>query len=1702
MASRTRDCGAGARTRRSHGRLRLEPLEPRMLLSTTEPSAQMSDALPALFVENLGQWADPAIHYVFQGSGATVTHTDSGPVFELFQRRSAGLTAEHAGDPHASPEHDDCTTQATSFSVRFDGANEVAPVGHDRSETVFNYFVGDPERWRTGIPAYEVVAYEALYDGIDLLTRGRSDYLKYEFRVAPGADYRQIQVTFEGIEELHIDDDGALHVVTDLGEVVDDAPFIYQDIEGRRVEVAGGFQLLGPRTYGFDVSGEYDASQALVLDPTLRWTYSLGWGYLHLVGAVAADETGAYVAGQWGEPEWFVAKRNTGGGQEWVTVTCPQGRRHRMYVRVSPRGIAVEGTSVYVAGEVTWKAGDGACNDYDAFAARLSRDDGVFDWMTEFNVSNMEWASRVAADASGVYVAGCRSEYNPWGPEDPDKDPQAFVTRIGTDGQEDWTVEFGNTGTDAAAAIALDSSGLYVAGYSWLEAEGHTDAFVRKFDRSGGAHWTVLLGGAGLDVANDLAIDGSGVYVTGRTQSNGWVSGGFDTELSGTEDGFVAVLEPSGGTTVWSSYLGGDGGDGGYDIAMGSPGIYISGKGQPGGFGTVFGGDDGFLALVTREREPCWAVGVTCPADIAASGLDVYTVHSASTSSLYYTPSITQYAVEPADWTVLFYMAGDRWENQALGNLNKLELIDLSASSGGRVELLVQIDRAAPDTGPWYSGDLVPSDGGPEANWSDTRRGRVTFDSNLYDGGKRSFATDLRLVNPLKPELNMADPQTLIDFIKWGTLTAPANHYALVLSDHGGGSIGLLEDWEPGPPDLMSLSELRRVFDDPDVPTIDVLAMNMCLMQTVEVAAELIGEVDYLVGSEDVTLSPSGNAYLGEGSEHIDGSSLMNHDRWLAYLAAHPKATGWDLATNIWAVDINETMSVVDMSTVGRLIEAIDGFTDYALQLDDASVWERLKDARRSATFFRRGSYRDLGEYMSEVASDSVLPWPLRSLAGSVRYFLDTIPTVLRHKGEGSGLSVYLPVGASKVDYRYTATRLSFLQMTGWETFLRRLPNTGVYEVWDEDWGEEIFGAPPFGASPYTDCILESEIGDGNDVDFVSLDAAEGNALFANVLGDPANDGLSPVLTLYAPDQETVLAQATAGPDGSAKLDQLDLPEGGSYYLAVSSSGNHDPLEPAGGATTGSYTLWLIHGDPAELQPDIAVDTAAIRLDSVPVGDETQAIVEISNSGALPLDVIELRTGSGSAFSAPAQALPVPLTLPPGDTIEIAVAARPGAAGLLTDTLHVITNDPDEPDCEIALSVRAVDAPYRETLTAGKKNERAMTFTDADGDVVTVTLGGRQGTAEIDRAVAADEPGDIVLITLDGTDAKSTLKITSKGETSVWDIIVHGALKQLVAKTTTLLGDLTVDDWLGKAILGDIADQHSITLGGADDDKPITFTAGHIEDLTFASGAPVRAFTALDWLDTDATADTFTAPSLGSLTTKGRKENAKKAVAAIAGDFEATLDIGAGLGKAKIAGSVTQGTWTIAGTVGSILTGLDFCADLDALSVKSMSVKRNLDGATIDLAQAVDPKLKALSKLIVTGWTRDTAITTAGHVAKFQTGGMDGSCLLLGVTGMELPDEAADFAGEALLKSFTVKGIKDGKVYEDSFIDSDVAAWSITKASIREVVTDNAGDPFGFAWCELKSLKWQDGRDKFKWPEKKPTDWPEDTGDFTPLEVV
>lgn len=216
------------------GRPLLEALEPRILLDGTpeDQALQLFSVSPALFVENRGQWADESVRYVHNGSGANVAMTDAGPVFQVFRQVLPEAEDETPGDgldDALVPDFlgpDGYETETLRFSASFLGANAVTPIGLERSEAYFNYFVGDQANWRSEVPAYEQVAYQGLYDGIDLVTWGQRDSLKYEFHVAPGADWSMIQVRYPGIEGLSLAKDGSLLV--DLGEgwgsLTDDAP--------------------------------------------------------------------------------------------------------------------------------------------------------------------------------------------------------------------------------------------------------------------------------------------------------------------------------------------------------------------------------------------------------------------------------------------------------------------------------------------------------------------------------------------------------------------------------------------------------------------------------------------------------------------------------------------------------------------------------------------------------------------------------------------------------------------------------------------------------------------------------------------------------------------------------------------------------------------------------------------------------------------------------------------------------------------------------------------------------------------------------------------------------------------------------------------------------------------------------------------------------------------------------------------------------------------------------------------------------------------------------------------------------------------------------------------------------------------------------------------------------------------------------------
>ena len=147
---------------------------------------------------------------------------------------------------------------------------------------------------------------------------------------------------------------------------------------------------------------------------------------------------------------------------------------------------------------------------------------------------------------------------------------------------------------DVSEAIAVDGSGnAYVTGYTWFSNFPVTDnafqttnhaagnylstAFVTKLNSRGTALvYSTFLGGRGSDYGNSIALDASGdAFVAGSTGSSDFpvTSGVFQTAYHGMSTAFITELNPTGTDEVYSSYLGGSGGDTALAVAVDNRGF-------------------------------------------------------------------------------------------------------------------------------------------------------------------------------------------------------------------------------------------------------------------------------------------------------------------------------------------------------------------------------------------------------------------------------------------------------------------------------------------------------------------------------------------------------------------------------------------------------------------------------------------------------------------------------------------------------------------------------------------------------------------------------------------------------------------------------------------------------------------------------------------------------------------------------------------------------------------------------------------------------------------------------------------------------------------------------------------------------------------------------------------------------------------------
>ena len=175
-----------------------------------------------------------------------------------------------------------------------------------------------------------------------------------------------------------------------------------------------------------------------------------------------------------------------------------------------------------------------------------------------------------------------------------------FITKLNAAGTAFvYSTYLGGSGDDRCNKIAVDSAGnAYVAGettstnFPTANAFQGTfggclsDAYVTKLNAAGSALvYSTYLGGSIFDSGNGIALDSAGnAYVTGRTTSANFPTANAiqATQASANADAYVTKLNAAGSALVYSTYLGGSGGeafDAGFSIAVDSAGsAYVTGQ--------------------------------------------------------------------------------------------------------------------------------------------------------------------------------------------------------------------------------------------------------------------------------------------------------------------------------------------------------------------------------------------------------------------------------------------------------------------------------------------------------------------------------------------------------------------------------------------------------------------------------------------------------------------------------------------------------------------------------------------------------------------------------------------------------------------------------------------------------------------------------------------------------------------------------------------------------------------------------------------------------------------------------------------------------------------------------------------------------------------------------------------------------------------
>jgi len=284
--------------------------------------------------------------------------------------------------------------------------------------------------------------------------------------------------------------------------------------------------------------------------------------------------------------------------------------------------------------------------------------------------------------------------------------------------------------------------------------------------------------------------------------------------------------------------------------------------------------------------------------------------------------------------------------------------------------------------------------------------------------------------------VNMADPEFMGQKIGELMKKYPATHVSVIISDHGGGWEGAVEDDYPNYK-FMDLSEIKKALTkavEIGGKKIDVLGWDACLMAMAEVGYELKNVAKYMVASEQLE-GADGWPYGTIFSSTLKDVLKVAQQMMLVNLDVEPK----DFASMIVKAAQNfthsiKTLSAVDLEKAQELAIKADELAKSIL--NDPTSFSKIKDAIRKTEKFY-GTFRDLGHFAKLLQKIDVNE-EIKQKAAELEKVISEYVVKEFHTNahpNATGVSVELPTYNTYNSYNQT----EFAKDTSWDEMLSKV---------------------------------------------------------------------------------------------------------------------------------------------------------------------------------------------------------------------------------------------------------------------------------------------------------------------------------------------------------------------------------------------------------------------------------------------------------------------------------------------------------------------------------------------------------------------------------------------------------------------------------------------------------------------------------------